>query len=408
MKMAMPVAGLLLALAVAPTVALVQADNGTYATSVDEAMETGITAIDQIEELSRQALASGEIPISEMPARTGDSWQWEYGSMAEFRANDAFTRSFINTHLEGHEWNRVNAEHHLRIYNFETITGAVGHGHEMALLVSELKKLQDRYDASEPVEKFHAWLGAKYTTPVSEQGIIDRLAEITGDEKFLGLAEKAAESFDKLVENGIPPSDIFNSDYEYWLQISHDYMCGFVQWCDSGSFGNAAVIGAVKTDAVRWDVWDYFLPEASAQSKVYVPYNLVLYIFITSCELNYKMCSITEIKKIRGGQGEFEIPELTNTDDHPVIGAFAHTTGGTLTVGGSACVERSPSGKYPGIITDVRVVPISDRTYQYGSSAGDAQRDKKCSSAIAIHEIPTGRNTPFGGKASSTGPYYLR
>ena len=101
----------------------------------------------------------------------------------------------------------------LQFRTLKTITNSVGDGHEIVLLVAELEKAQGKYNPSEPVLKYHEWSATQYT--VSDDPS-ERLLEIVGDERFLNLAKKHAQTFNDLADNGAVPSDLMNTDPNYW------------------------------------------------------------------------------------------------------------------------------------------------------------------------------------------------
>ena len=96
------------------------------------------------------ALATNEIPISEILDRVGEKWLVKYDSIEHFENSERAIKSFIKTNINSSQWNKESAETHLRIQNFETITESVGSGHEITLLIAQRQKLQNTYDVSEP------------------------------------------------------------------------------------------------------------------------------------------------------------------------------------------------------------------------------------------------------------------
>ena len=109
----------------------------------------------KIEEFKKQAIREKEIPTSEILDRLGAGWVEKYDSLEHFEKSERAIKNFINRNLEDSQWNSENALNHLRIQNFETMTKSVGDGHEVTLLVAQSQKLQDRYNVSESVRKYH-------------------------------------------------------------------------------------------------------------------------------------------------------------------------------------------------------------------------------------------------------------
>ena len=404
----LPVLALALALVPAGT-AFAQGSVG----SVDESASGERAALEQIEEFTKQAMSTGEIPTTGILDRVGDEWVPEYDGIGEFKTTKAVTTWFITAGLAGDEWHRANAENHLRIYNFETITGAVGDGFELTLLVSELHKLQGRYDASGPVKKFHGWLAAKYSVPESERDIAGRLVEMLGDEKFLPLAEKAAQSFNDLVDNGSAPVEMIKSDMRYWLSTIRINMCEHERDCDLKPLqeyrdGTGMADGASRTDVASGPAWDLLVSEAYAASPRYIPYALAVHVSASSCVDDYNMCIGSAAKRISRGSGQVEVLRIERPPGSQEIELYIHSSGGLLTVFGSACSTKNPTtNSYDGISINVRTIPLIAEKPQDSSSRDSRGSDTRCAYATAHHEIREGSYTTFGGRVSSTGSYYV-
>lgn len=185
----------------------------------------------KLEEFTAKALQDGKIPDSELLGRFGDRWVSQYESPGEFYRTQRGSWEYVNGDHRENGWNQAMVKSHIRIENFETITGNVGHGHEMVLLHAARDKLVGTYNSSEPVRRFHDWIATKYTVPDTIRGIDARLLEIRED-RFSDIADEAVRSFEDTAEHGNVPSELFESDWRYWIMTANIAMCGYDPSCD--------------------------------------------------------------------------------------------------------------------------------------------------------------------------------
>ena len=169
----------------------------------------------------------------------------------------------------------------------------LGHGHEIVLLVAQLEKEQAKYTPSEPISRYHSWIQGQYTIPTTKDGVTDRLTVLIGDWKFMDLAKKHADNFNKLAEMGSVSIELFISDEGYWGEVMHNAHCERDPKCDVDVLkhqpgATPEEIERIKQiedeiNDVSFDLWDTVLPQAYAWTKVQVSYDLFGSINLGAC-----------------------------------------------------------------------------------------------------------------------------
>ena len=246
--------------------------------------------IDHIEERKK------EVPYEELLKRVGYKWLSNYKDARHFEKSEEAVNKFVERNKVKDDVDRENAKLIAKTHNFETITESVGHGHEIVLLVAQLEKTKGKYNPSEAVLKYHNWIEGQYTVPITKAEINDKLTEILGDKRFVNLAKKHANNFNKLAELGSVPIELFISDEDYWGEISHIASCERNSECDVDALKHQP--GATQKEIERiqqieaeindvsFDLWDVVLPEAYAWTKVQVSYDLYAKIQLGGCYYN--------------------------------------------------------------------------------------------------------------------------
>lgn len=258
--------------------------------TIKESDDEFIKNTEKINQFREYALENKEIPISEILDRVGDKWLAKYDNVEHFERTENAIKDHIIRNLEKSDWHKENAKNHLRIQNFETITEAIGHGHEITLLIAQQQKLQGSYNVTEPVGKFHTWLSTKYTIPATQEEISNKLVEILGDEKYLDLAYTYADSFNGLAEHGNVPNELVQSDIDFWLFIANVSSCEIEKNCDADKLRDsqtsditleelAQILELEKlenpTRKISTDALEHFIPESYAKwIQTYVNYKL--------------------------------------------------------------------------------------------------------------------------------------
>ena len=269
---------------------------GQYALADGAALAERLEKYEQkIERLAEEAIQTGNVTTSEILERLGEGWIEKYDNMEHFETSERAIRAYIDRNLDADGPDSQNALLHLKVQNFETITGSVGAGHEVALLVAEYEKLRGTYEPSDPVRRYHEWIDPQYETPESQKEIQARLVKLVGDEKFLDLAFGHAESFDGLAENGSVPVELVNTDMQYWIFVANVAQCESRPDCDASAMGDGRPATSEELAAIEMvgheadsppGLLDSILPKAYALSKVYVDYDLYAYLNVNSCYYN--------------------------------------------------------------------------------------------------------------------------
>ena len=261
-----------------------------YAATTDEIK----TAEEKIEEFKQRALRDNRIPSDELLERVGDKWLSEYKNEEHFEKEERDVKRYVERNSEKGDLNQENAEYITKIQNFETITNSIGDGHEIVLLVAELEKINNMYNPSEPVRKYHDWIATQYEVQDSSKEIHERLLEIIGDKVYLDLVTKHASNFNQLAENGSVPSNLMKSDPDYWNFVimknycKEDPKCNVEQLIHQPGSTEEEITEFQENEAnttnVILDLWNYILPEAFAiWNKVHVNYIMTAVIDLEAC-----------------------------------------------------------------------------------------------------------------------------
>ncbi|MDA7939404.1 MAG: hypothetical protein MPI95_02130 [Nitrosopumilus sp.] len=393
---------------------IANAENGTYVQNVDE-LSTDTSereAFAQIEAFTQQALVSEEIPISDILDRLGDTWIEKYDDRDDFELRNTGTREFIVSNLDGTGWADDYAKNVLRIYNFDTMVGTIGDGYEITLLVSRLQMLQDRYEASEPVKKFHAWIATKYPTPESEQEITDRLIDILGDKKFQKLSENYAQSFNDLADSGNVPLELVNADPQYWHLTSQIHICEFIVECNREVYlkyrdGDKKVID-VQKDTTGINIMEYLIPYAYASiNPRYMPYSIFVEVSSTACD--YHTCSAKNTMNFSPYTGGVVKAQVYKGSGNGV----AHAGNAIVTIKGMVCITEemaSYMGARGAIFVHRYTGDSNPHTYGQPTTNSGILKNTNCVTVGLGYTIPPSRHDPFGGKAETLfpGPYITR
>jgi hypothetical protein len=302
----------------------------------------------KIEEFKQKALKDNKIPTSEILEKVGDHWLAKYEDAEHFEKSENAIKGFINKHIDSDGWNGENTLNHLKIQNFETITGSVGSGHEITLLVAEQEKLQGQYEPSEPVRKYHEWIATQYEIPETKVEIREKMVVILGSEEYLDLAKDLANSFNELADNGSVPNELVISDASYWIFVANVANCETISECNADDLRNGQTPPSEEeieeiqrrenSVPISTGIWKYILPEAMASwEKVYVSYDLYGYLFATSCW--YNNCAEEWHDRNNVRSGAIDIDSYTG-DDGNLEHAYRHAL---MYFYGSACDTYSGS-----------------------------------------------------------------
>ena len=311
----------------------------------------------KIQQFREQALADGNVPISEILERLSPHWVEKYDSKEHFTQTQETIHKFIDRNRDDtNSWNAKNAILHLEIQNFETITGVVGQGHAITLHAVALAKLEGNYKPTEPIKKYHTWLETMYTVPTDKEDIVASLVEILGDAKYVDLAMRHAANFNQLADNGSVPADLVKTDVHYWIFVANTAQCELNPDCDVSSMGDGepatqeeiAEIERIERERAAdstFNPFDYILPKAYAWSKVYVDYDLYAYLNATTCY--YNNCVEDWDEDDQNGSGEIDVMNYDTPAEHAYSGA-------TMYFYGSACDTHSGSEN---VINEVVTTP---------------------------------------------------
>ena len=370
---------------------------------VNESTEVFVAQADaKINEFEQKALRDNEIPSDELLQRVGDKWLSSYKDIRHFEISEESVNKFVERNNVKDGLDKENAKLISKIHNFETITESIGDGHEIALLIAQLDKVKGKYNPSEAVSKYHSWIEGQYTVPTTEDGVMDRLIEILDDKKFVNLAKKHAQDFDKLAELGSVPIELFISDKDYWGEISHIANCERNSECDVDALKHQPGATSEEIEKIRqieaeindvsFDLWDVILPKAYAWTKVQVSYDLYAKIQLSGCY--YNNCYETWD----------EITTGTDSIDHDSYGSpnLEHVyRDHSMYFYGRVCDNHTGSQT---IINEVEMTPYLAQVLQNNLSDDDLDYNS-CVSA-SHYDSSSSHNWIVGILVDSPGSYY--
>lgn len=343
----------------------------------------------------------GQVPTSETLKRLGDQWVEKYEDAVHFETTENAIHRFIERNKNnGNAWDAANSLLHIKIQNFETITGVVGQGHVITLHVTEIAKLQGEYEPTEQVRKYHEWIATMHTTPKNQKDITDNLIKILGDAKYIDLATKYAENFNQLAENGSVPAELIETDVQYWIFIANAAQCELKPDCDTSIMGDGQPATAEEITEIEriereanstFSLSDYILPKAYAWSKVYVDYDLYAYLNTTICY--YNNCVEDWDAEDQNGVGNINILNYDLPPEHAYRGAIMYFYG-------SACDTYSGS---EAVINDVETTPYLGNTLRTQHTE-DGSNVNSC--ATASKTIEATHDWILGILVESSGSFY--
>lgn len=361
---------------------------------------------EMLAQLADAAVESGQVHADAVTERRGDRWLEAYDSRGHFERTERGMRAYLDRNLGSGGWNGANALNHIRIHNFETITGSVGDGEEITALVAEYERMQGTYSASEPVRRYHEWLLRQYDAPGTREGVMGRIADLAGGERFLGLAFGHAERFNGLAEAGSVPEGLFRTDAGYWAHVGNAAVCGADPACDP----RMLIPGDPPQEGVAWledqlgfrlaslDIWGYLLPAAhAAWEKTYARYELFAYINGGDCVYN----NCYESWRVPGAVGHAEIDVMNYSGLGRYSDQIEHIEAGQwVRFTASAC--STPVGGNT-MINSVEAAP-----YLANSLRADMERESLDVNACATasYRLMAERPWIIGIHASSDGSYY--
>ena len=173
-----------------------------------------------------------KIPYDKLMDRTYDKWNNQYQSIDEFNKVEFNVRAYVNADQQQNGWNQAMVKEMKRVYNFDTIIGKSGYGHEIVSLFVAKEKTLGTYDVSDAVSKYHDWASLQYDIPTTLVEIDARILEIIEDTKFMHLAEQVVESYNNRAEHGSVLPELILQDSGFWTKQRELTLCSYLEYCD--------------------------------------------------------------------------------------------------------------------------------------------------------------------------------
>lgn len=251
------------------------AGNMSFAEKEEPAEIDKLTKYQQeLSEMRQKTLDENKIYGLKLVERYGEKWEEQFLSKKAFEDMMFSLKAYASADMPENGWNGAMVAEHIKIHNFDTIIEKTGFGHEIVSLVVAKQKLQQQYNQTGPVAKFHDWLDEKYPAPDSARKIDQRLGEIISAPGFVRFATSLTESFNTLAQHGNVPGELFDGDSAYWNAIVNIAMCKYSAGCDKESLQEILDSKAYELDAsgppeVASGWLALILPNAFAWSETY-------------------------------------------------------------------------------------------------------------------------------------------
>jgi len=295
--------------------------------------------------------ALDNIPEDKLIQRLDNEWKSQYKSKEQFEIAQYSIEQYVNYELPQNGWNQAMQKENIRIHNFDTLIGKQGQSLEIVVLVVAKQQLQGNYHPSEPVEKFHNWISESYDTPTTVEAIDQRLQEIIGDVKYEKLSEKVTKSFNNMVKHGNVPTELLDSDVNYWITVANISICEYDVNCNPNQLRTISYINDIskQTDTIPilGGIIDFFIQEAYA----YTGQFHYAYVYGNPLQCDYGTCLIGAT-----GSGTGQVTTSSHSNGGHGIGKY-------MTIYGSAC------GTYSGATQSVAVTAYVSGSGNPGTSA---------------------------------------
>ncbi len=209
---------------------------------------------------------------------------------------------------------------------------------------------------------------ANNPAPESVEGIDKKLANIVGD-KYEKLTSKVVDNFNNMAMHGNVPSDLFDSEVEYWIMIANQAVCEYDENCNVQDLRNVVLAKQISDGAsylpLISEMVDYFIQEAFAYTGQF-HYATVYGDPLGGCD--YGTCLIS-----KSNSGTGQITTSVNSGSGHGIGKYLKAYGSACGTN-SAATDQADVTAYVGInswnkkVTNYPGCAISSATHQVANN----------------------------------------
>ena len=149
-----------------------------------------------------------------------DTWASKYGSEDEFRKAERAMHAYVDDTHPDNEWNVVTKENNIQIYNFDTIADSKDAGLNTLLLYVQHQLTEGTYAPTETEKRFHEWVAEQIPNPTVPENVGPR------------HAQQVIEAYNENANYGSVPTELINSDVDFWMTVTSDKLCELDENCD--------------------------------------------------------------------------------------------------------------------------------------------------------------------------------
>ena len=164
-------------------------------------------------------IADDKLPNNKLLER-GEDWKNKYSTQTNFEKSEKAIRDYVSDTHPNNQWNKDTKKNQIVIYNFDTLADARNAGLNALLIDVQNQKNNDAYNPTEAERKFHEWA----------DGQVD---EVTQPNANNGQTKKVIEAYNSNANYGNVPTELINSDIEFWINLAADKTCDLSKDCDT-------------------------------------------------------------------------------------------------------------------------------------------------------------------------------
>ena len=164
--------------------------------------------------------ADDKIPDNKLLDR-GEDWKNKYSSQTDFEKSEKAIRSYVSDNHPDNKWNKDTKKNQIVIYNFDTIADARNAGLNALLIDVQNQKDNGTYNPTEAEKKFHEWADGQ------------QVGEVTQPNVNKGQIKKVIEAYNSNANYGNVPTELINSDVDFWTNVAADKLCDLLEDCDT-------------------------------------------------------------------------------------------------------------------------------------------------------------------------------
>lgn len=171
-------------------------------------------------ELAEARIANEKLPNDKLLDR-GEHWENKYSTLTEFENSEKAIRSYVSDQHKDNQWNKDTKQNQIVIYNFDTIADARNAGLNALLIDVQDQKDNGTYNPTEAERKFHDWAAGQIDGEAVQPYITKR------------QTQKVIKAYNSNANYGNVPTELINSDVDFWTNVAADKVCDLLPDCDT-------------------------------------------------------------------------------------------------------------------------------------------------------------------------------